>query len=70
MKCSMTPSGIETTTFRFVEQRLNQPRHRIPHIYVCVCVTVIVEWEGGVSFNNSATNVALVTNSYNINKGH
>ena len=27
-----TPSGIESATFRLVAQRLNQQRHRVPHI--------------------------------------
>jgi hypothetical protein len=26
----MTPSGIEPTTFQFVAQYLNQPRHHMP----------------------------------------
>jgi len=36
MKNSMTPSGIEPTTFRFVAQHLNHCATAVPSVYVSV----------------------------------
>jgi hypothetical protein len=48
-KNPVTPFGIESTTFRFVSQFLNQLRHRVPRREVLNKVLVITsEWKAPI----------------------
>jgi len=39
----LTPSGIETATFRLVAQRLSQPRYHVPQYRVRLSIYFIVQ---------------------------